>query len=104
MCELNSICRSSCGGKRSTKAKYKSSPNKLSSFVSRCLNSSSNQDSSTSDENTNPSPVTICKETTEGKGSNLTEIVDDKDQASTRPCTAETEAVLVGSHRVDTPH
>jgi hypothetical protein len=104
MCELNSICRSSCRSKGSTKAEYKSPPIELSPFVSRCLKSSSNQDSSTSDKNTDPSPVTICKETTEGKGSDLAKIVDDEDQASTRPCATETKAVLVGSHRVDTSH
>ena len=82
MGQFDGVSGSSSGCKRSTKSKHESASHELSSLVSRSLDSSTDQDNSTADKDTDSSAVSIGKEATKWKGSNLSQVIDDEDKTS----------------------
>jgi hypothetical protein len=72
--------------------------------MSRCLDSSSNQDKRAANEDADATTIAIGKKSAEGKCSNLAKVVDDEDDAGGRTFAGQAEGSLKGLHGVDGTH
>lgn len=62
------------------------------------------EDKETSNENTDPSSVSVCKQTTEWESRDLPELVDDENDTSRATSSTQSESLLVRGHSVDSSH
>jgi len=104
MSQLNRVSRPSSTCNARAKAKDESTANILSSVVCSRLDSSTNDDQRTANEDADSTTVTVRKETTEGERGDLSAVVNDEDDTSAAAFTTETECFLVALHGVDGAH
>jgi hypothetical protein len=101
MGELDNIGRTRCAGNCSPKAQNKATSNEHSLRIGWRLNGRSDNDNEAADYYTPAATETISQQATEGKGGDLSQVVDDKDNTGGRTCAGQVECLLVCCHGVD---
>ena len=68
------------------------------------LNSGTNQDQGTTNEDTDTTTVTVSKKSTERERGDLSQVVDNENDSRARTLTRESESFLIGLHCINRAH